>query len=182
MRTKDRAAGRRRGRGAAGLGGSALARRDEALTDFVLHVPRLAAAAPDEAGVNPAQSFLTRTYVPLMNAGWRAQAGFGNTSIPLAQMKHHISGQVHAIRDWIDDHRYPGGRIGFAWIRSRTEPPGEGELESLAQRLARSVRHAYAEGGGRPIGACSANGEDVWCHCNVGGAAFNNAWQTFRRW
>jgi hypothetical protein len=164
------------------VGGSPLARRDAAVTDFVLHPARLATAAPDAAGVNTAQSFFSRTYLPLMNAGWRSAGGFGDTSIPLAQMKHHVSGQVHAVRAWSDANRYPGGRIGFGWFRSRTEPPAAGELESLAERLASSLRHAYGEPGGVPLGACGRNRENVWCQCNVAGAAFDDVWQAFRRW
>ncbi len=156
-----------------------VAQRAARINAFAMHVPRLAGVGPD--AVNTAQSYLGRAYVPLLNAVWNSETGFGDTRISLENMQHHVSGQVYAARAWAEDHAYPDGRVGFAWDRNQNAPEA---MDALARRLASSLRHAYAEGadGGRAAGACSPNHAFTWCQCATAGARFNEGWETFGAW
>jgi hypothetical protein len=150
--------------------------RAQHINAFSEHLAELATVGP--TSVNTAQSYLGRSYLPLLNAVWNSPAsrGYGNTVIPLAQMKQHVSGQVYATRAWEGAHTFPDGRIGFGWDQA----PGvtATDLADLAQRLASSLHHAYDAGGGSAAGACSPSGAFTFCQCSLSSAAFNEAWST----
>ncbi len=153
--------------------------RSQHINAFVEHVARMAAAGP--AASATAQSYMNRSYTPLMNAVWRSAAsGYGDTMIPLAQMQHHVSGQVYAARAWSNTHLYPDGRLGFAW--ARTTGTLDADLSILAARLASAIHYAYDTGGGSAAAACSPTGALTWCQCNVSGARFNEGWETLATW
>ena len=162
------------------VGTESIDARARQVNEFTMHVPRLAAAAPDSAGVNTAQSYLSRAYVPLMNAVWDADPshGYGDTTIPLVQMQHFITLQVRAARGWADGHTYPDGRVGFG-IASYHTPK---EWETLARAMALGILGAYGDDGAGAAGACMEGGVDTWCSCNVPGSAFNDGWETFATW
>jgi hypothetical protein len=162
------------------VGTASIATRAGYVNDFTQHPARLAAAAPDSAGVNTAQSYFSRAYVPVMNAVWGADPsrGYGDTVIPLVQMRHHITLQARACRGWADGHTWPDGRIGFAFA-SYSDPT---EWATLASTLAVSILGAYNDPDAGAAGACMEGGVDRWCNCNVAGAAFNDGWQTFATW
>ena len=159
---------------------TSVAERSTQINEFVEHFARLASVGP--AAADTAQSYLGRAYVPLMNAVFNADpaAGYGDTRMVLDTMKHFVSTEVYASRAWSGTHTYPDGRIGFAW--SRQSGVTDAELSELAQRLAAAVHYAYDAGGGSAAGACSPSGAYTWCQCEIGGASFNDAWETFATW
>lgn len=158
--------------------GATVAERSTALNHYTQHVAWYAENGPDSA--NTAQSYLGRAYVPMMNAVWNTSGkGYGDTTITLDQMKHFVSTEVYAARAWGGSHNHPDGRIGFAWARYDAS---DDELAELAERMALAIRYAYDEGGGSAAKACSPSGAYTWCACEVSGAAFNGAWDTFSKW
>ena len=163
------------------VGADTIVERARYVSEFVMHVPRLAAAAPDSAGANTAQSYFSRAFVPVMNSVWWAapSRGYGDTEIPLVQMRHFITLQVRAARGWADGHTYPDGRIGFAFA-SYAAP--ETEWDTLAGTMAVSILGAYNTDGAGAAGACVEGGVDRWCNCNVTGSSYNDEWQIFGTW
>jgi hypothetical protein len=156
-----------------------VAERSAATNAYAQHPARLAAAAGSPASVNTAQSYLGRAYVPVLSAVWQS-AAYGTDALPLATMQHFVSGQVHAVRSWSNDHPYPDGRIGFAW--DHADRAAAADERALADRLASAVHHAYDDGGGSAAGACSPSGAYTWCQCSLAGARFNAAWDGFATW
>jgi hypothetical protein len=148
------------------------------LNEFVEHVAWHAEVGPSSA--NTAQSYFGRAYTPLMNAVWMASSGYGDTDVPLDTMEKFVSHEVYAARAWSEDHNHPDGRLGFAWARE--DGVVDADLAVLAARLASSIHYAYDEGGGLAAGACSPSGAYTWCSCEVSGASFNDAWDTFGSW
>jgi len=159
------------------VGSESLDARAGFIDDFAEHLANLAEVSPV---ARAAASYFERSFVPLMNAVWRSPSGYGNTLIPLDGMEAHVSAQVYATRAFADGHAYPTGRLGFGWARE----PGasDPELTLLAQRLASSIHYAYDRGGGFALGACDPGGDEEGCRCDVAGAYFNPAWQTFYTW
>jgi hypothetical protein len=158
--------------------GSTTGLRSDYINEFIQHFARFAEVGPNST--NTAEAYLDGAYTPLMNAVWMSGSGYGNTQISLDAMKHHVSGQVYAARAWMNNHNYPDGRLGFAWVRGTNVV--NGDLTELAERLARSIRFAYGEGGGSASHACSSTGAYTWCQCSVEGAEFNEGWSTFETW
>lgn len=162
-----------------------VAERSGAINDFIQHFPRLAAAGPQCAAT--ARSYLSRSYVPLVNAAWKSSVGYGDTRIPLEQMQNHVSTEVYAVRAWANEHGYLDGRIGFGWapINADEDPPDvfAAKQDELAHRIARAVRFAYGDGDSRARHACSPSGAYTWCQCRVSGARRNTAWPNlFGHW
>ena len=155
--------------------GSTVGLRSKRTNEFTQHLARLAAAAPS-AGAE-ARDFFDDTYVPLMNASWQQEGtGLGTTTIPAAEMADFVALQVYAGRAWSNTHVVPDRRVGFAWAPAAgvTAP----ELVPIAQRMATSVRDAYVPGNGA-VDACNPAGTLSGCQCEVAGAKFSSAWETF---
>lgn len=156
-----------------------VAGRAERVNDFVMHPGRHAYSSLSPAtSVASARIFFDGSYFPLMTAAWKSAGGFGDTSVSLDVMKHHVSLQVYAARLWLETHTYPDGRLGFVWDESAGTAA---ERTELATRLAQSIRDAYAVGA-TAARACSPTGAFTWCDCSVTGAAFNDTWKTFSTW
>jgi hypothetical protein len=149
--------------------------RRRRVNQYAMHVHRLSVVAPDSAGVNTAQSFLGRAYVPVMNAVWDAapERGYGDTRIALSEMDRFIRMQVDAIRNYASANAAPDGRIGFAFA-SYHDPK---EWQAIAQSLASAVGGAYGEGG-VAADACGSAG----CACTKAGATENAVWSSFSSW
>lgn len=169
------------------------------LSDYVFHVLDLARSGP--ASFADATVFLERTYLPLLNGGWRARGGdqfqfvtgHGNTIVDVQTMQHFVSEQILAVRHYAGTHTQgaPAGRLGFSWEpvnrQSATQEAGDpwtpafrSDVSALAARIAATVRWAYRQGGASPVGACGAPGEaEDWCDGSVPGAAFTDAWADF---
>ncbi len=158
--------------------GATVADVSSSLNSYVQHFAQHAEVGASD--VDTAQSYLGRAYVPLMNAVWQSESGYGDTMVDLDTMKKFVSHQVYAARSWSNDHNYPDGRIGFAWVRE--DGVDDTDLAELAERLASAIHYAYDEGGGSAAGACSPSGAYTWCSCEVTGAAFNTGWETFESW
>lgn len=157
--------------------------RARQLTEYLMHPLTLARAGGEQSAA--ALAFLTRTYLPLANAAWKWQSGFGFTDVDHLLMRHFLSEQVFAIRHDAGTHpaEGPEGRLGFAWA---PEPRGETDFPAktagLQQRLASALANAYAQGGGSQMGACGRPGDHVWCEGTYDGAAFNFGWGAFSTW
>jgi hypothetical protein len=155
------------------LGNSAAVDRRRRVNDYAMHLVRLAVAGPDS--VNTAQSFLSRTYTPTMNAVWDAtpDRGYGDTTILLVNMQRFMRMEVDAARSFADGHATPDGRIGFAFASYHTPD----EWDVLGATLADAVRGAYGAGASAG-GACAAEG----CTCAVTGAEPHDAWAALGTW
>lgn len=171
--------------------------RTERLTEYLQHPLILAEAGPEP--VATARDFLRRTYLPLANAAWPWDFGFGFTKVSVDQMMKFVSEQTYSVRHFAGSHPQgaPEGRIGFAWAPNNTcrnpnpppvnvsciDPRVFAELTGLIlERLASSIHHAYEEGAGAPPGACGPPGEHVWCEADIAGATFTDLWSIFTVW
>jgi hypothetical protein len=169
-----------------GVEGSSRHERAEHLNDYLEHLAILAGAGPETAAA--ARTFMTRTYVPLANAAWPWDFGFGWTMVEPDVMAHFVATQTYAIRHFAgtNPHSFPGNRIGFAYApNSRagvTLPDLAVGTGLILDRLASGLHYAYNRGGSSPVGACGPPGEHVWCEANVAGALFNSAWRLLASW
>lgn len=154
--------------------------RAQHINRYAMHVGRLSVVAPDGAGVNPAQSYFSRAFVPMLNAVWGSTPanGYGDTDVSLEQMQMFVTEQIYANRRYAEGNAHPDGRISFA-LQSYRSPR---EYAALGARMAEAIANAYAPGA-EPLDACRGNGgAQGFCRCAVDGAAFNDAWDTFQAW
>lgn len=154
--------------------------RAEHLAAYLMHPLTLARAGGDRTAA--AEAFLRTTYVPLANAAWKWQSGFGFTDVDHLLMRHFVSEQVFAIRHDAGTHpaEGPEGRLGFAWApEQRGETDFAVKTAGLQQRLASALANAYAQGGSSQRGACGPPGDHAWCEGSYDGAAFNEGWDVF---
>jgi hypothetical protein len=185
-----------------GVPGSSLNERWRHLADYVFHVLDVARSGP--ASVETARTFLERTYLPLLNSGWRARGGdqfqfvtgHGNTIVDGETMRHFVSEQVLAVRHYAGSHTQgaPGARLGFSWEPVNRQsadqaggdpwtPEFRADVQALAARIAAAVHYAYRQGGASPVGACGVPGSaEDWCNGSVPGAAFTESWADFGTW
>jgi hypothetical protein len=158
--------------------------RTEYLLDYVMHPLALAQAGGDSSAA--AADFFSRTYVPLANAAWQWNSGFGFTNVDHEVMRHFVSEQVHAVRHEAGTHPAdgPSGRLGFAWAPNHldADPGFPGRAAVLQQRLASALANAYAQGGSSQMGACGPPGDHVWCEGAYEGAVFTDGWKVFSSW
>ena len=157
--------------------------RTQHVIEYLMHPHALALAGGERTAA--AESFLRRAYMPLANAAWKYQSGFGYTDVDHVLMQHFVSEQVHAIRHEAGTHPAlgPEGRVGFAWApRNSGESDFLRKTTALRGRLASALANAYAQGGSSQIAACGPPGEHIWCDGALEGAVFNDAWTAFWRW
>jgi hypothetical protein len=157
-------------------------RRAEHLTEYLMHPLTLARAGGEATAA--AEAFFRHAYLPLANAAWKWQSGFGFTDVDHLLMRHFVSEQVFAMRHDAGTHPVEGpeGRLGFAWApEARGEAPVEfaAKAAGLQQRLASALANAYAQGGSSQRGACGPPGDHVWCEGSYEGALFNEGWEVF---
>jgi hypothetical protein len=145
------------------------------LNAFLEHLPRIADAGG--AATAAASKYLARSYLPLVNAAWNSDNGFGNNVVSLAVFEKFSRLQIYATHLWAANHPYPGRRIGFAWAPKNSTPDQEIELAGI---VARSVTRAYPPNAFYGLGkfACSIYGGLEGCGCVVAGA-YNEGWQAF---
>lgn len=150
----------------------------ENIDAYLEHVPRL--AAQGGAASQTAHDYLDHAYVPLLNAAFNSNNGFGDNVIPLEAFEKFSRLQVYATHVWAANHAYPGRRIGFAWAPQGTTAGQESDLTGV---IAGSVARAYPAGGFYGLGkyACSTNGSLDGCGCQVNGS-FNTGWDKFGGW
>ena len=151
------------------------------LVEYLMHPLNLARAGGDTTAA--AEAFFRRAYLPLANAAWKWQSGFGFTerqrppdaALPVG------AGACHPARRGTQPADGPTGRLGFAWAPENvpSEPDFPAKTAGLQQRLASAFANAYAQGGGSQMGACGAPGDHDWCEGTVDGAEFNEGWSVF---
>src|SRR5207245_867866 len=86
-------------------------------------------------------------YVPLVNAAWNSNNGFGDNTIPLGEFEKFSRLQVLSTHAWAATHAYPGRRIGFAWAPKSSTIA---ETDELSAVIARSVARARPAGWAGP--------------------------------
>ena len=144
------------------------------LNDFGMHAGKLAAVGP--ASVAAARKFFDQAYVSLLTASWK-QSLYGQTNIPLEQMKRFVSDEVYAQRAFAASHAYPDGRVGLSWHNTIDNTP-DAQIVELAERTAASIRGAYGISG-TAAHACSPTGAFTLCNCEVAGASYTQVWNAF---
>jgi hypothetical protein len=164
-----------------GVPGSSAQDRAAHLNDYLGHQLALATAAPDSAAT--AKSFIASASTPLANAAWIWTAGFGYTSVPVAQMQDFVSGQVYALRSLDAQLGLSEDRIGFAWAPRNTDGAAwtsdyVAQSGQVLDRLAVAIRDSADS----PDLACGPTGQNLWCSAAVDGAAFTESWKTFATW
>ena len=159
------------------IGGNVLDDADH-VSAYVEHLPRL--AHEGGAATAAATSYLQHHYLPLLNAAFNSNGGFGDNVIDLGDFVKFSRLQIYATHVWAAHDGYPGRRIGFAWAPKNTTAAQETELSGI---IARSVGRAYPANKFYNYGkyACNESGALDGCGCTVQGS-FNAAWDTFGSW
>jgi hypothetical protein len=153
-----------------GVAGAAPTVRRDYLNDFLQHAARLGSVAP--AAYGAARAFLLGAHTPIANAGWQWPTGLGWTMVSGDQMRHFVSSQTYALRDFAATRPGPD-RFGFAWApNNETEMP-DAEFVSQTGQLLDRLGWALSESGD----ACVE-----WCRADVEGASFTDAWRIFSAW
>ncbi len=166
-----------------GVPGAAPEARREYLNDFLQHAAKLGAVAPNPFGA--ARAFLSYAHTPIGNAGWQWPAGLGWTMVSGDQMRHFVSSQTYAFRNFAATRPGPD-RFGFAWAPNNETGLSNAAFVSqtgqLLDRLGTALRDSSSEWRLDPgIHACAALGLD-WCRADVEGATFTHAWRIFSAW
>jgi hypothetical protein len=166
-----------------GVPGAPAATRRDQLNEYLQHAAHLVVAAPPRYGA--ARAFLGRTHTPIANAGWQWPTGLGWTMVSGDQMRHFVSSQTYALRNYAATQAGPD-RFGFAWApNNATEMPREkfvAETGQLLDRLAAAFADSASEPSFDPgVDACVVSGLD-WCRADVEGAEFTAAWRIFSVW
>src|SRR5215218_1584188 len=166
-----------------GVAGATPTLRRDYLNDFLQHAAKLGSAAPAEYGA--AQAFLARAHTPIANAGWQWPTGLGWSMLSGNQMRHFVSSQTCALRNFAATRPGPD-RFGFAWAPNNATDMSSGtfiaQTGQLLERLGAALSESAAESSLDPgINACASLGFD-WCRADVAGASFTDAWRIFSTW
>ena len=158
--------------------------RREHLNDYLQHKLVLANAGPPE--IEPARAFLREAYSPLANAAWERETGYGWTLTPVELMSAYVSAQVEALRFFSATTGQPRDHWGFAWAPRNATGMSAGDFAErtgrILDRLAAAIRDSAAPSPVSPgAAACGPPGQDL-CAGDLAGAAFNEAWRSFRTW
>lgn len=145
------------------------------LNEYLEHLPRIAAAGGAQTAT--AAAYLARSYLPLVNAAWNSNNGFGDNVIGLEDFAKFSRLQIYATHVWAANHNFPGRRLGFAWAPKNSTRDQENELAGI---IARSFGRAYRANRFYNLGklACSTDGSLDGCGCTVSGS-YNPGWQAF---
>lgn len=148
------------------------------LNAYLEHVPRLAVAGG--AATATAARYLAHHYLPLMNAAWNSDVGFGDNRVELGDFVKFARLQVFATHVWAANHGYPGRRLGFAWAPKDATPAQEAQLTAA---ITGAVSRSYPMNEFFNLGryACSTSGNLDGCGCTIAGA-YNTQWNTFAGW
>jgi hypothetical protein len=148
------------------------------ISAYVEHLPRI--AHEGGAATATASSYLTHHYVPLLNASWNSNVGFGDNLINLPDYVKFSRLQIYATHVNAAHDGYPGRRIGFAWAPKNATADQEAYLSGV---IANSVARAYPANKFYNYGkyACNVSGALDGCGCTVSGS-YNPAWDVFGAW
>jgi hypothetical protein len=165
-------------------GTSTVGRRD-ALVDYLRHADLLAGAGGAASGT--ANAFFQNAASPLGNAAFQWGFGFGYTLVEPDLMRHFVSAQVYALRNFGVRSGRPADRWGFAWSpRNSGSYPAEewaAMSGSVLDRLATAIRDSALDVPSDPGSrACGPAGQNRWCAGDLDGARLAVNWRTFRAW
>lgn len=166
--------------------GASVVTRREFLTDYFQHKLLLANAGPDSIEV--ARAYLRGAHLPLGNAAWERDQGYGWTMVPAEQMAAYVSAQVHAMRHFGATSGQPTDRGGFAWAPRNASGLSAEQFAEQTRQILDRLAAAIRDTGERVdpeepgIAACGPPGLDVLCAGDLDGARFNDAWRSFRTW
>jgi hypothetical protein len=166
-----------------GVPGTDSSMRRDYLNDFLQHAARLGSVAPEDH--EAARSFLASAHTPVANAGWQWPRGLGWTILSGEQMRHFVSSQTHALRNFAAKRPGPD-RFGFAWAPNNATSMANAQFVAetglLLDRLGGALSESDTAWSFEPgIDACVALGLDG-CRAEVEGAEFTNAWRIFSAW
>jgi len=158
--------------------GSNVLADSEAVSAYLEHLPRIAHEGGAKTAV--AASYLQHHYVPLLNASFNSNVGFGNNLISMGDFVKFSRLQIYATHVNAAHVGYPGRRIGFAWAPKDQTVEQE---QYLAGQIANAVGRAYPANKFYNYGkyACNVSGNLDGCGCTVAGD-YNQAWDAFGTW
>ncbi len=158
--------------------GSSVVNDADHVSAYVEHLPRL--AHEGGAATATATAYLQHHFLPLLNAAFNSNGGFGDNTIGLDDFVKFSRLQIYATHVWAAHDGYPGRRIGFAWAPKDTT---QAQDSQLSDAIARSVARAYPanEFYNRGKYACGESGALDGCGCTVSGS-YNQAWDAFASW
>jgi hypothetical protein len=166
-----------------GVPGAPVSLRRDHLNDFLQHAARLGSVAP--ARYRAASTYLARAHTPIGNAGWQWPTGLGWTMVSGDQMRHFVSSQTYALRNYAATRPGPD-RFGFAWAPNNATVMSNSRFVAQSGQLLDRLGAALSESGNEwtpdpGVYACMSLGLD-WCAAPVEGASFTTAWQIFASW
>ncbi|HEX7255935.1 MAG TPA: hypothetical protein VF236_08415 [Gaiellaceae bacterium] len=166
-----------------GVPGAPPEARREYLNEFLQHSARLGSVAPVQHAA--ARAFLARAHTPIGNAGWQWPTGLGWTMVSGDQMRHFVSSQTYALRNFAATRPGPD-RFGFAWAPNNATGLSNAAFVSQTGQLLDRLGTALAESGNEwrfdpGVHACASLGLN-WCQADVNGASFTHAWRIFSAW
>jgi hypothetical protein len=171
-------------RGYAAPGAPTDGRRD-ALVEYLRHPDLLAAAGGAASGT--ANAFFANASSPLANAAWQWDTGFGWTLTPSDLMRHFVSAQVYALRNFGVRSGRPEDHWGFAWAPRNASAfvPSDFTFQTgeVLDRLAAAIRDSATDTPVDPgARACGPDGRYTWCAGDLDGAALTDNWRAFQAW
>jgi hypothetical protein len=162
------------------VSGSSPADRAAALAQYLGHARSLAGSAP--AGLDPARSLVSQTFLPMGSAAWAWADSYGWTAAAVEVMEDFVSGQVYADRAFSASVGASVDRIGFAWSPRNLSGLPTGTFNSQAAailtRIAAAIHDSDVPSDVPGAAACLPS----WCATAQPGAAFTAAWQAFSTW
>jgi uncharacterized protein YjdB len=168
-----------------GVVGAAPSTRRDYLNDYLQHQLVLAGVGPPP--IDTARAFIQSAYSPLANAAWQWDGGYGWTMVTVDQMQAFVSAQTYALRSFSVSTGQAQDHWGFAWHpRNATGlSPGDftAQTAAILDRLAAAIHDSAETSTSDPgSGACGPPGQYIWCGGDLPGAAFTEAWKSFRTW
>jgi hypothetical protein len=166
--------------------GAPISTRRDYLNDYLEHELVLAGVGPP--AIDPARAFLQSAYSPLANAAWQWDTGYGWTMVAVDQMQAFVSAQTYSLRSFSASTGQPQDHWGFAWQPRNASGLSSGEFASqsgaVLDRLGAAIRDSgqTSDPNDPGSGACGPPGQNISCGGDLPGAAFTEAWKSFRTW
>jgi hypothetical protein len=159
--------------------------RREALVEYLRHSDLLASAGGAASGT--ANAFFASASSPLANAAWQWDSAFGWTLAPSDVMRHFVSAQVYALRNYGVRTGRPDDQWGFAWAPRNASAfvPSDFTFQTgeVLDRLAAAIRDSATDTPTDPgARACGPDGRYTWCAGDLEGAALTGNWRAFKEW
>jgi hypothetical protein len=168
-----------------GVPGAPIQTRRDYLNDYLQHELVLAGVGPP--AIDAARAFIQSTYSPLANAAWQWETGYGWTLVAFDQMQAFVSAQTYAMRFFSTSAGQAQDHWGFAWqprnATGLSSADFAAQTAAILDRLAAAIRDSGETNPTDPgSGACGPPGQNILCGGDLPGAAFTEAWKSFRTW